>query len=446
MNKIALFFYNLLFFPLLLILLPGYLLRMVRRGGYQQKAAQRFGHFDQQTLSCIGKGRLWIHAASVGEVGIALKFISNYRILNPAVTDGQQRPGKQSHFLLSVTTSTGLAIAERHSSDFLEVIANPVDFPLFTNHLVIKFNPSALLFVEADLWPNRIAAARKLGIPVILLNARLSVRSERRFRMAKMITAPFFNSLSRIILTEPEDRERWRSLGVRPDLLHLAGNIKYDSTLPAQTGTFTLPKSLGSSAKDPLFLAASTHEGEEVEIVRAYLLARNTHPTLRLVIAPRHVERRAAILESLRSLRLTVSLRSKNEIGYADVLLLDTTGELASWYPLATVVFVGKSLACSVNHGGQNMIEPLQAGTPVLIGPHTSNFEPLATRLCEAGAALRVSNAEDIVSAIHQLLSNPSQRKAMILSANSVLAPHQGATTRSCEFVHQMLQPSIFGL
>jgi 3-deoxy-D-manno-octulosonic-acid transferase len=427
MNRIVLFFYNLLFFPLLLVLLPGYLLRMVHRGGYQNKAKQRFGFFDQETLARIGRGRIWIHAASVGEVGIALKFIAEYKRQNP-----------DTRFILSITTSTGLVIAEKQGSEFLEIIANPLDFPFLTNRLVRKVHPAALLFVEADLWPNRIAAARKLGIPVILINARLSVRSEQRFRIVKQITAPFFNSLNLIILTEAGDRERWLSIGVQAELLHLAGNIKYDTARPAQTNIPILLKALGWNSEDPLFLAASTHEGEEIEIVRAFQIARQNIPSLRLVIAPRHVERRAEIVKALKPLGLSVSLRSEGIGQSSDLLLLDTTGELSRWYPLAILVFVGKSLPCSMNHGGQNMIEPLQAGRPVLIGQHTSNFEPLATRLCEAGAAIRVTDAADIAQSIEHLLKEPSQREAMLHSAHSVLAPHQGATERSCHLVADM--------
>jgi len=389
-NRIVLFIYKLLFIPLLLILLPGYLLRMARRGGYRAKAAQRFGRFDHDALVRIGIGRIWIHAASVGEVGIALKFISEYQLQNP-----------EARFLLSVTTSTGLAIAEQ---------------------------------------PNRVEAACNLGIPVILINARLSARSARRFRRARAFTAPFFNSLSMIQLTEEEDRERWVALGVRPELLHLTGNIKYDTSVPASSNPLILPEELGWSREDPLFLAASTHEGEELEIARAYQLARQRTPSLRLVIAPRHVERRSAIVESLGTLGLSIMLRSEGTASPDGLLLLDTTGELSRWYPVATIVFVGKSLPCSVNRGGQNMIEPLQGGTSVLIGPHTGNFEPLATRLCNAGAAIRVSDAAGIAASLEQLLSNPSQRKSMISSATAILANHQGASQRSSELVEKLLK------
>ena len=421
MKRITLFLYNLLFVPILLILLPGYLTRIRRRGGYGNKALQRFGIFDASALARIGTGRIWLHAVSVGEVGIALKLAREYRHRNPA-----------ARFLLSTTTSTGLAIVEKSSSEWLEPIANPVDFPVITSRLVRRLKPSALLMVEADLWPNRIAACKAQEIPVALLNARLSPRSEKRFRMVRPFTAPFFNQLNLITLTDPGDVARWISLGVNKELLHLTGNIKHDAPISAGT----IPE---GDASDPMLLAASTHAGEEREVAAAWLTLRKDFPRLRLIIAPRHAERRSKVRTALESIGISCRLRSEGaEI--SDVpLLLDTTGELSRWYPKATVVFVGKSLSLSVNHGGQNMIEPLQAGAPVLFGPYTGNFEPLATHLCEAGAAIRVNDHRQIVDAVLSLLGNDVKRSSMITAATGVLQPHQGATIRNCELVERLL-------
>jgi 3-deoxy-D-manno-octulosonic-acid transferase len=448
MRRISLTLYNLLFFPLLLLLLPGYLLRVMRRGGYRARAAQRFGLLDKETCARIGMGRLWLHAVSVGEVGIALKFATKFHQRHPDV-----------RLLISTTTSTGLAILERHASDWLEPLANPVDFPIITSRLVRKLCPSALLTVEADLWPNRIAACRKLGIPTALINARLSRRSETRFHRARLLTSPFFNQLDLITLSEQEDIARWLSLGADRKILSWTGNIKYDvpvsptlATTAAPATFAALPKvlvELGWQQNDPVFLAASTHQGEELEVSRAYLQLRQEIPRLRLLIAPRHVERRASLVADLEQLGLSVILRSAGTVvtthakpttGPADLLLIDTTGELAGWYPLATVVFVGKSLPCSANRGGQNMIEPLQAGSPVLIGPHTGNFEPLASQLVSAGAATRVHDAESIVMALRALLNDSSQRNHMVVAAQNALASHQGATERTCELVERLLR------
>ena len=428
MKRIVLFLYNLLFLPILLILLPGYLVRIGKRGGYRNRALQRFGMIDQTTLERLGTGRIWLHAVSVGEVGIALKLASEYHRRNPS-----------SRFLVSTTTSTGLAILERSASAWLEPMANPIDFPYITGHLIKQLRPAALLMVEADLWPNRIAACKKLGIPVALINARLSTRSEGRFRMARALSAPFFNQLDLITLTDPEDQARWISLGVRPELPHLTGNIKHDS--PASVTT--------APASDPILLAASTHDGEESEVAKAWISLKSEFPNLRLILAPRHAERRGEVRTALEKIGVPCRPRSEGAELSEVPLLLDTTGELGGWYPKATVVFIGKSLPVSVNHGGQNMIEPLQAGTPVLIGPHTGNFEPLASRLCSAGAAIRVNDSEEIASAARTLLCDPEKRSSMITSAIDVLRPHQGAAVRNSELVKKLLQDlrsSAFGL
>jgi 3-deoxy-D-manno-octulosonic-acid transferase len=418
MSRLILFLYNLLFPVALLLLLPGYLLRIRRRGGYGHKAAQRLGMLDPETRKRVGTGRIWIHAVSVGEVGMALKFVTEFH-----------RRNSEARFLVSSTTSTGLAILERSASAWLEPMANPVDFPFVTGNLLRQLRPSALLFVEGDLWPNRISAAKKLGIPVVLITARLSVRSERRFRMLGPITAAWFGQLDLITLSDKEDRERFLSLGVSPDILRVTGNIKHDS--PSNTNS--------RLEGPPTFLAASTHAGEEEEIAKAYRVLRERHPDLRLVIAPRHVERRKEIRQTLESLALPCRLRSEGALPSAEPLILDTTGELSSWYPGATVVFVGKSLPNSINKGGQNLIEPLQAGAPVLVGPHTGNFEPLATQLDEAGAILRVNDHRDIVTAVDSLLRDNSKRTAMIAAATDVLKPHQGSATRNCELVESQI-------
>jgi 3-deoxy-D-manno-octulosonic-acid transferase len=428
MKRITLLLYNLLFVPVLLILLPGYTFRNWRRGGYGTKLKQRFGILDRETLARIGKGRIWLHTVSVGEVGIGLRFAKAYH---------ERHPG--SRFLISSTTPTGLKILQQEASDWLEPMANPVDFPILTSLLVTALAPTALLMVEADIWPNRLAACTALGIPTALLNARLSSRSESRFCRFKTITSSFFNDLRLITLSEVEDKARWLSMGVRPELLEVTGNMKYDQHSDPRIPNLSIPRETGWNSEDPILLAASTHAREEAEVASVFLSLRAKNPTLRLVIAPRHVERRKEILGELRGLGLSCSLRSEGFTAPSDVLLLDTTGELSGWYPLATVVFVGKSLPCSVNHGGQNMIEPMQAGCAVITGPHTGNFEPLATRLCDAGALLRSGNAVTMGAQIGELLSDEGLREKMILAAGSLLEPSLGATNRNCQLVESLL-------
>ena len=421
MIRLLLFLYNLALPPVFLAMLPSAVAKARRRGGFSGTLPARFGFPSRELLDRIGTGRIWIHAVSVGEVGIALKFCDSYRERNPS-----------ARFLLTTTTPTALAIASEASSDWLEAMPNPVDLPVITARLMRRLRPVALLMVEADLWPNRIAAAKADGIPVALLNARLSTRSERRFRAVKPLSAALFGQLNLITLTDPGDPERWQSLGLDPRILRLVGNIKHD-------GPLVTVAAVTSQDSPPLLLAASTHRGEEDEISRAYLILRKEFPDLRLVIAPRHAERREEIRSTLESLALPCILRSQGGELSEKPLVLDTTGELSAWYPRATVVFVGKSLPCSVNKGGQNMIEPIRCGVPTITGPHTANFEPLASHLCREEALIRVTDHHDIVATVRSLLGNGEKRTTMLTAAAGILKPHQGAVQRNCELVEYLL-------
>jgi len=312
-------------------------------------------------LERIGTGRLWIHAVSVGEVGIALKFIREFHLRNP-----------EARFLVSSTTSTGLTIPGTLRLPMAGTDRQPGR--LSRDHGTAP--PAPATFRDSLRGGGSLAESdrrrEKLRIPVLLLNARLSRRSERRFRMLGPLAA-WFNQLDLIMLSDEEDRDRFLSLGVRADILRVTGNIKHDSPM------VSLPPRDGAT----IFLAASTHAGEEEEIARAYLSLRDEYPGLRLVIAPRHAERRQEDSRGSDGPWSSMSSPFGRNAGIGRTSAPRYHRRtLPAWYPGATVVFVGKSLPCSVNKGGQNMIEPLQAGAPVLIGPYTGNFEPLATRLC----------------------------------------------------------------
>ena len=214
MIRLFLFLYNLVLPPVFLAMLPSAVAKARRRGGFSGTLPARFGFPSHRLLERISTGRIWIHAVSVGEVGIALKFCAGYRERNP-----------EARFLLTTTTPTALAIASEASSDWLEAMPNPVDLPIVTSRLMRLLSPSALLMVEADLWPNRIAAAKAAGIPVALLNARLSTRSERRFRLVKPFSAALFGQLDLITLTDPSDPDRWHSLGLDPRIIQLGFHL-----------------------------------------------------------------------------------------------------------------------------------------------------------------------------------------------------------------------------
>ena len=420
----ALFIYNLFFPPVFLALLPGFLLRMLRRGGYREKFRQRLGRYTAAECARFAQGEwIWLHSISVGETLLALKIACEIRRLAP-----------EKSIALSVTTSTGFAVAQPHAGDWLEVICNPLDAPWIVHRALDAVRPQRLIFIEA-IWPNLLAAAKRRGLPATFL-PRLSPRSEARFRRFRFFTAPIFRLLDALAAAEPEDTARWQSLGVEPARLRVTGNAKFDATASdgARTAEFrALLQSLGIPDDAPVLLGGSTFPGEECILAETFLTLRGKFPALFLIIAPRHVERAAAILSELSPLNLRIVRRSEltgSGSQLPDLLLLDTTGELRDWYALATVVFIGKSLTAT---GGQNPVEPVLAGRPVVFGPHMENFAAITARWLAADAAVQVRDAAELRTQLATLLADPARRATLAQRARAIAAEHTGATTRTAE-------------
>lgn len=427
--KLLRFFYNLLYPLVLVVLLPWLVRRMVQRGKYRHKFGQRFAIYSQRVRNRLRDGgRTWVHAVSVGEVLIALKLIRHLR---------EREPGRR--FVLSTTTSTGFALANEQRSDWLEPIYNPLDFFLFTRRALDLIRPDQIVLVEAEVWPNLVCQARHRGIPVALVNARLSPRSESRFRAARLITAPIFNQLDVICVQEPEDVARWQSLGVARERIVRTGSIKFDDADSAtrEPRDFRpILDALGIPGNAPILLGASTHKGEEAALGRVYKALKTDFPDLLLLSVPRHVERSPEVKSELEALGLRVQLRTEIENRESkienppDVLLVNTTGELRDWYACATVVFVGKSLLAK---GGQNPAEPLMAGRATLFGPNMQNFALLVQGLLRHEGAAEVLDETSLPAAISRLLRNAGEREHLVRNGQAVIASHRGATDRTCE-------------
>jgi len=412
--------YNLAFPVVLVLLLPGFLIRMLRRGKYRHKFWQRFGIYSPRVLERIGGGgRTWVHAVSVGEVMIALKLIQALREAEP-----------ERAFVLSTTTSTGFKLAARAKSPALEPIYNPLDFLLSARRAVRTIRPDVLILVEAEVWPNIVCEARASGARAALVNARLSQRSERRFRMARWITAPVFNQLNLLCLQEPDDVARWESLGVDRSRLEVTGSIKFDEGTPRPPRDFRPAlRALGVGDDAPILLGGSTFEGEEAILGGVFSELRKSHPDLFLILVPRHFERSAGVTAQLEKLGLRVARRTQpGGGGRPDVLVVDTTGELRDWYACATVVFIGKSLTA---RGGQNPAEPVAAGVPVVMGPNMQNFATLAGQFLRHEWALEAADAGSLRLAVDRLLSDAGLRARMAANAAACLEVHRGATLRT---------------
>jgi len=420
--------YNLLWPLGLLFFLPGYLMKMFRRGGYREKFGQRLGIYGIDVRARLAKQRsTWLHAVSVGEVTVALKLASALRAVEPDL-----------HCVLTTTTTTGFALANRNASSWIEVMYAPLDFWPIMRRAFAVIRPARILLIEAEIWPNLVAEAHARRIPIALVNARLSPRSEKRFRLFRFLVAPTFRLLDLVCVQDPADVDRWQQLGVERSRIRNTGSIKYDPV--NRDDHVDIQKArvfdLNVSNQDQLVLfGGSTHPGEEEILAKVFLKLRQQFPSLRLFIAPRHVERLREIRAQLEALSLPVRLASEarnHRDAKPDCVLLDTTGELQRWYGIATIVFMGKSLTA---HGGQNPVEPIVAGKPVIFGPHMENFAALAQTLVAKNGAIQVLDVEELECAAEKLLRDNEARRLLVQSAERVLTQHRGATAHTAQLI-----------
>jgi 3-deoxy-D-manno-octulosonic-acid transferase len=272
-----------------------------------------------------------------------------------------------------------------------------------------------------------------------LANARLSPRSERRFRRFKVFVGPIFRQLNLVCVPTTEDVERWKSLGATASRIHAVGNIKYDvSNQPILSNAARQRfRETGINATRPILLGGSTHRGEEQILVDVFCALRPEFPNLFLILAPRHVERTGEIeaemrKRDLRSIRQTAAGSPTQEV---DCLLIDTTGELPGWYTIATIVFIGKSLTA---HGGQNPVEAISAGKPVILGPHMENFASLAKQLIMEGGALSVQNSQELIQNSRRLLRSAAEREKLVSNALRIIQPHREAAARTAVFIEKI--------
>lgn len=433
-KALSLTLYNLALPLGLAYMLPGAIVKMRRRNGRWRDLAQRIGFFDKETRHAIDalpqRERLWVHAVSVGEVGVATKLIS--RLLQADANAG---------IVISTTTPTGHALAAAFAAkhpDRVVTIFSPVDLPGVGRLLLEIIQPTQLVLVEAEVWPNLTFAAERLGIPVSLVNARLSPRSERSYRKHRGLVGPIFRLLKQVMVQEKADIARWQGFGVDAERIHYTGSIKYDpdgATVPTAkiTELRAVLAQTGITESQPILLAASTHAGEEVGFARVFQRMREKITDLALLVVPRHVERRAEIASELNAAGLSPALRSMPGSRVdpdAPVFVIDTTGELSAWQYLATLVVVGKSFLAE---GGQNPAEAALAQKPVLFGPHMENFKPLVELLLEKGGAQQVADFDALASACITLLQDKAKAETMAKAGHAALKAHEGATLRSVE-------------
>jgi 3-deoxy-D-manno-octulosonic-acid transferase len=416
-----LWLYRLLFVPAMLLASPFYLRRMFKRGGYSSGFGQRFGAVPALPAKRAGVARVWLQAVSVGELlamGPLLKRLSE---------------SGRAEVYLTTTTSTGYVIAkEKYGAVTIGVGYFPLDWWLFSRRAWRRIQPDVVLLAESELWPEHLVRAARCGVPVVLLNARLSDRSFRRLQAVKTLAGRLYRKVSRILPSSEQDFHRFRQLGVPAEKLATTGNLKFDVTIPELDSweRAMLRRELGFTDTQLVVLGSSTWPGEELALLRLLERARREGVICQLLLVPRHAERRGEIEALLGTRPLNWQLRSRgNAMGQVDVCVGDTTGELAKLTQVADLVFVGKSLP--PNEGGQTPIEAASLGKPLLFGPGMSNFRVAAASLCDCGAAILVANEVEVVDQGLALLGSEQRRAAMAAAARSWHIANQGAMERT---------------
>lgn len=372
------------------------------------------------------KPTLWIHAASVGEVRAAEAFLR----AAPARFPGLAR-------LLTTTTVNAKELAERLDlAEFVRLA--PVDRPGPLARFVKRWVPRALVLVETELWPQWLKGLSEKNVPVCVINGRMSDGAFPLYYRVRSFWEPLMASLSRVGVQSPTNASRFLQLGALPDAVAITGNLKFDVPLPDPARRAALRALYKVEGDAPVWVAGSTHDSEEEILLGAFLRLRREGVPLRLVLAPRHVERAAEVRRYAENTGFRAVLRTRLSEGQEpwDILILDTVGELADVYGLATVAYVGGSL---IPRGGQNPLEPARWGVPVLFGPHMSNFKEMAKGFEERSAALRVADAESLLTTLRELIASPAKRAALGDAARACADAQRGALEANLALVAEAL-------
>jgi len=427
--------YNILFRIFFLLSSPYYFMRMRRRGNWRAGFAERFGKFNVVLKQSITNRQvLWLHAVSVGEVNVCTQLI---RALEPRMPNLK--------ILVSTTTTTGMEVLKRKLPSHISKIYYPLDLRKYVSRALAATYPEAIVLVEAEIWPNFIWRAKEMGIPIFLVNARLSDRSYRGYKRFGFLFRPLFASFAGVGAQNEADAARLRELGCRLEAIHIVGSLKFDA---AQLDTRVainvggMLRQVGVPAGTPILLGGSTHDGEEAILAEVFQRLRKQFPNLFLIVVPRHFERGREVGTALRErgvkfiYRTDVAAGTKLAPGEVDCLVVNSTGELKFFYEHATVIFVGKSLTAQ---GGQNPIEPAALGKPIVFGPNMQNFAEVTRDFLAQDGAVQVQNAAELERKVAELLANEARRTELGRNALKVVQEKLGGIERTVDMIVQRL-------
>ena len=411
--------------------LPVALARRVTRGVPIHARAR----LARDKPSAPGRTSGWVHAVSVGEAIAAAPLVEGLRRLHPELP-----------LIMTTVTSTGAQIVRDRFAGLATHRFFPLDLPSVTRRAAAAIDPAFLICMETELWPNMLRTLASRGVPVMIANGRISDRSYRRYRLVRRFMASVLADVRVFAMQSDEDARRIIALGAQPERVVVTGNIKVDAAAADPPGSGDLWRRLLALAPGQrVWVAGSTHPGEEALVLDAHRTALAEHPELVLVIAPRHPERTREVLAlvdrrgwpSVRRSELPAAVTA-TAAAAPPVVILDTIGELAMLYSIADVVFVGGSL---VPMGGHNVLEAAQRRKPVLIGPHTGNFRESVGLLESAGAALVVRDASELARELRRLLADGDLRLKLGDAGYEAVALRHGAVRETLDLVGRYLYP-----
>jgi len=430
--------YSLLFTLGAILTAPYYLWRLRGRIFSAADWRERLGFLPASFPAagrCDSGGALWVHAVSVGETLAVAGLVQEF-----------QKEFPERKVYLSTVTVAGREVGEKRLPDAAGHFFLPLDWRTSARRVIQRLQPALLLIVETELWPNLLRAAHERGSRVALVNARLSNRSFRGYRLAQPFMRQVLECVDWIGAQTAQDAERFVLLGARPERVSVVGNLKFDGK-PPQMNQFTgqLRRALESPRRAPVLVAASTMPGEEKPLIQTWKDIRAQHPQALLILAPRHANRFDEVgalvtqmgLGCVRRTSLQPDSRTMaQQLLAAEILMLDTIGELAGVFELPDAVFVGGSL---VPTGGHNLLEPAYWGKPIFFGPHMENFRDIAQQFTAAGAAVQVHSASELAPAVLELWRDEEGRKRMGDRARQLMQQGAGATQRTLQELRRLL-------
>ena len=432
MTALSYLIYNVVFSILSCFVMPFSMLKIgLSKGSFHR---ERWGLYEPGALQKRGRRpTIWLHAASVGEVGVAISLLKEMKKVYP-------RHG----FVVSTTTPQGRAIASQAQGVDAAFLA-PLDLLWVVRRALKHIKPRILLVAETELWPNLIKEVKRSGTPVILFNGRISQRSYRFYRPLRFFFRGVLKNFDALCVKSNADGERMVKVGASPNAVHVTGDIKFHHIEPpTEIALKRLREELRLPKDAPVLIAGSTHEGEEAIIIHIFKELKVDFPQLILILAPRHLQRISRVEGLLKAQGIRWARRTMLAEGPRahEVILLDTVGELAALYGLGTAVFVGGSF-CRV--GGHNILEVLAHGKGVIFGPHMDNFRTIAQGVVERGAGIQVRTSDELKDTLAQVIADPLLSHTMGKKGRALLKEQQGALERTVKIVKEIFKAEAEG-